>query len=82
MTPDEYGEVILFQVDDGKASLDVHLRDETVWLSQAQMVELFQRDKRTVSEHIRNVFEEGELVEKAVIRKFRTTAADQVCFWR
>jgi prophage maintenance system killer protein len=76
MTTDDYGEVILFQVDDGKASLDVHLRDETVWLSQAQMVELFQRDKRTISEHIRNVFEEGELVEKAVVRKFRTTAAD------
>ena len=72
----EHGEIILYLAEDGRSSVDVHLKDETVWLTQAQMVDLFQRDKRTVSEHIRNVFTEGELVEKAVVRKSRTTASD------
>jgi hypothetical protein len=75
MNPD-LGEIILYQSEDGTSALDVHLKDETVWLTQAQMVELFQRDKRTISEHIRNVFKEGELIEAAVVRDFRTTAAD------
>ena len=75
MKPD-LGEVVLYQSEDGKCALDVSLKDETVWLTQAQMVELFQRDKRTISEHIRNVFKEGELSEQAVVRKSRTTAAD------
>jgi hypothetical protein len=72
----DLGEIVLYQSEDGQAAMDVHLKDETVWLSQAQMVELFERDKRTVSEHIRNVFKEEELREQAVVRKFRTTAAD------
>jgi len=72
----DLGEIILYRSEDGQAALDVHLKDETVWLTQAQMVDLFQRDKRTISEHIRNVFKEGELTEKAVIRKSRTTALD------
>jgi len=70
------GELIVYQAEDGQTSVDVRLKDETVWLSQAEMTELFQRNKRTVSEHIRNVFKEGELEEKAVVRKFRTTADD------
>ena len=70
------GEIILYQSEDGHTSMDVKLKDETVWLTQTQMVELFQRDKRTVSEHIRNVFKEGELFEEAVVRNFRTTASD------
>ncbi|PLX49888.1 MAG: hypothetical protein C0613_05920 [Desulfobulbaceae bacterium] len=69
------GEIILYE-DDVGAVVEVHLRDETVWLSQAQMVDLFERNKRTISEHIRNVFKEGELEEQAVVRKFRTTAED------
>jgi prophage maintenance system killer protein len=72
----DHGTIVLYQAEDGQTTLDVRLRDETVWLTQAQMVELFQRDKRTVSEHIRNVFKEGELNEEAVVRKSRTTAAD------
>ena len=72
----DLGEIVLYQSEDGQAALDVHLKNETVWLTQAQMVELFQRDKRTVSEHIRNVFKEGELFEEAVVRKSRTTASD------
>jgi len=56
--------------------LEVRLDAETVWLTQAQMGILFNKDKRTVSEHIRNVFKEGELAESSVVRKFRTTASD------
>ncbi len=68
--------LILYQTEDGKTQVEVQLIDETVWLTQAQMAELFSKDKRTVSEHIQNIFKDGELSEKAVIRKFRTTAAD------
>jgi len=71
-----HGTIVLYQTEDGQSTLDVQLHEETVWLTQAQMVELFQRDKRTVSEHIRNIFREGELNEEAVVRKSRTTAAD------
>ena len=70
------GELILYQTDDGHTELDVQLIDETVWLTQAQMGELFARNKRTVSEHIRNIFREGELQEESVVWKFRITAAD------
>lgn len=68
--------LILYQTEDGQTRVEVRLLDETVWLTQAQMAELFSKDKRTISEHIQNIFKEGELLEKAVIRKFRTTAAD------
>jgi len=71
-----HGSIVLYQTEDGQTTLDVQLQEETVWLTQAQMVELFQRDKRTVSEHIRNIFREGELNEEAVVLKSRTTAAD------
>lgn len=69
----EHGEVVIYQSSDGFASLDVHLAEETVWLIQAQMAELFGRNKRTISEHLRNVFKESELEEEVVVRKFRTT---------
>ncbi len=68
--------IILYQTEDGSTNIEVHLLDETVWLSQAQMSELFDKDKRTISEHINNIFKEGELEENSVIRKFRTTASD------
>src|SRR5512136_312982 len=70
------GEVILYRGDDGRTSLEVHLDHETVWLTQKQMSELFGKDVRTVNEHLKNVFKEGELDETSVIRKFRITAAD------
>ncbi|MCI5141688.1 MAG: hypothetical protein D3909_08155, partial [Candidatus Electrothrix sp. ATG1] len=70
------GELILYQTDDGHTELDVQLIDETVWLTQSQMGDLFERNKRTVSEHIRNIFREGELQEESVVQKSRTTAAD------
>ncbi len=68
--------LILYQTEDGQTRIEVRLLDESVWLSQAQMAELFNKDKRTISEHIQNIFKEGELYENAVIRKFRTTATD------
>lgn len=70
------GEILLYQNQDGNIKIDVQLEEETVWLTQAQLCELFQKSKATVSEHLKNIFEEGELQEKAVVRKFRTTAAD------
>lgn len=69
-------EIIIYQNNDGNIKIDVRLEDETVWLSQAQIGDLFQKSKATISEHIKNVFEEGELNESAVVRNFRTTAAD------
>lgn len=69
-------EIIIYQTEDGLTKIEVQLEDETVWLSQAQMVELFQSSKANISEHIKHVFEEGELEERAVVRNFRTTAPD------
>ena len=66
-------EIIIYQNTDGNIKVDVRMEEETVWLSQAQMCELFQKSKATISEHIKNVFEEGELEEKVVVRNFRTT---------
>lgn len=68
--------VILLKTDDGQIKLDVKLDGETVWLTQAQMVELYQSSKANVSEHIKHIFAEGELSKNSVVRKFRTTAAD------
>ena len=69
-------EIIIYQNSEGNIKIDVRLEQETVWLTQAQLCELFQKSKATISEHIKNVFEEGELDESAVVRNFRTTAAD------
>ena len=66
-------ELLIYQATDGKIKLDVHLENETVWLSQAHMAELFDKSKKTISEHIRNIFNEGELEENVVVRNFRTT---------
>ena len=67
---------ILYTSQDGEIRVDVFVNDETVWLTQKAMQELFDRSKSTVSEHISNVFKEGELEESQVVRKFRTTADD------
>ena len=64
--------IIIYQSEDGKTQLDVKLEGETVWLTQAQMVELFQSSKANVSEHIKHIFEDGELDQKATVRDFRT----------
>ncbi len=65
--------IIIYQSTDGKIKVDVHLEDETVWLSQEQMAELFGKSRSTITEHIGNVFKEGELEESVVCRKFRHT---------
>lgn len=69
-------ELILYQSEDGQTKIQTRLENETVWLTQAQLIELFGKAKSTISEHIKNVFEEGELDEHSVVRNFRTTAAD------
>jgi hypothetical protein len=66
-------EILIYQNQDGNIKIDVRLENETVWLTQAQMGQLFGKDKRTISEHIRNIFNEGELDENMVVRNFRTT---------
>ncbi len=70
------GEIIIYQSEDGTTRLETRLEDETVWLTQAQLTELFQKAKSTISEHISNIFEERELDPNSVVRNFRTTAAD------
>lgn len=65
-------EIIIYQNPDGNIKIDVRLEEETVWLTQAQLCELFQKSKATISEHIKNVFEEGELDASATVRNFRT----------
>lgn len=69
-------EILIYQNKDNKIQIDVQFENETVWLSQAQLVELYQSSKANVSEHIKHIFEEEELAREAVVRKFRTTASD------
>ena len=68
----DLGEMIIYQSDEG-VRLDVRLENKTVWLNQEQIGALFNKSKATISEHISNIFKEGELEEKVVVRKFRTT---------
>ncbi len=68
--------VIIYTTSDGQTKIDVKLEDETLWLTQAQMCELYQTSKSNISEHIKHIFEEGELQEDSVVRRFRTTATD------
>lgn len=67
---DMKSEILIYQGKDGSTKVDVKLVDDTVWLTQEQMAKLFQKAKSTVNEHIRNIFEEGELQEGVVMRKF------------
>jgi hypothetical protein len=69
-------EILIYQTEDGQTKIQTRLEEETVWLTQAQMGEMFQKSKSTISEHIKNVFVEGELYENSVVRIFRTTAED------
>ena len=69
-------EILIYQTEDGRTKIDVKFEDETVWLTQAQLCELYQTSKSNISEHIKHIFEEEELDEESVVRKFRTTAAD------
>ena len=68
--------MIMYTTEDGLTKIEVTFEEDTVWLSLDQMAELFQRDKSTISRHIKNVFSEGELNRNAVVANFATTAAD------
>ena len=73
---EENNKILIYTDSSGLTKIDVRLTEETLWLTQAQMCELYQTSKSNVSEHIKHIFEEGELDREVVVRKFRTTAAD------
>ena len=68
--------IVIYQAEDGQTRIEVKMEEETVWLTQAQLTELYQTSKSNISEHIKHIFEEGELDEISVVRNFRTTATD------
>lgn len=72
----EQNQIVIYTGEDGQSRLEVKFQGETVWLTQAQLVDLFQSSKANISEHIKNIFLEGELDKNSVVRKFRTTATD------
>ena len=75
-TSSSKGEVIVYQAEDGKMKLDVRLENETVWLTQQMMADLFQTTKQNIGQHLKNIFEEGELDQNSVVKNFFTTATD------
>jgi hypothetical protein len=75
MTPNT-SEIIIYQTEDDRTKISVRMENETVWLTQAQMAELFQTTKQNVSLHINNAFEESELIPDSVVKEYLTTAAD------
>lgn len=74
--PESQGEIVLYQAKDGETRIEVRFVDESLWLSQKLIAELFQKDVRTINEHLQNVFDEGEVATDSAIRNFRITAAD------
>jgi hypothetical protein len=74
--PDRHSDMIIYTTEDGLVKIETTFDGDTVWLSLDQMAELFQRDKSTISRHIKNIFSEGELVRESVVANFATTAAD------
>jgi hypothetical protein len=72
----QQSQFLIYQTEDGRLKIDVRFEGETVWLTQKGMSEMFQKDVRTISEHIKVIFDEGELQPESVVRKFRTTATD------
>lgn len=79
MTKDDNGEIVIYQSDDGKINLDVHLENKTVWQTQDQIAMLFNKGRSTITEHINNIFKEGELEKEMVCRKFRHTTLYVPC---
>jgi hypothetical protein len=73
---DKENKLILYKDDEGKVNVNVRFADEDVWLTQAQLVEIYQSSKSNISEHISNIFADGELMKDSVVRNYRTTAAD------
>jgi hypothetical protein len=74
--PAPTGEFLLYQTEDGRSRIECRLRDKTLWLSLNQISELFDREKSVISKHLKNIFEEGELVRDSVVAQNATTAAD------
>ena len=72
MENNNLGEIMVYQSEDGLTRVDVMFEGETVWLTQAQLIELYHSSKSNISEHIKHIFEDGELREEATVRKFRT----------
>jgi len=70
-------EIIIFQTEDGTTKIDVKMENETVWLSQAQMAELFQRDRSVISKHVKNIFEEKEVDEKSNVHFLHVANSDK-----
>ena len=68
---DEYGEILIYQTDDGQTNIEIKIEDDTVWLTQQQMSELFQTSRTNIVEHIKHIYEEGELDEISTCRNFR-----------
>ena len=66
------GDFLIYQTENGVTKIDVRIQDDTVWLTQQQMAELYQSSKSNVSEHIKHIFEDGELEQQATVREFRT----------
>ena len=73
---DNRGDILMYQTVDGKTAIEVMLSNDTVWLTIDKMAELFQRNKSTISRHIKNILECGELTAESVVAFFATTAAD------
>lgn len=73
---EHFGEILIYQTDDGMTKIEAKFEDETVWLALDQTSELFQRNKSTISRQIKNVFDESELEREAVVANFATTASD------
>lgn len=71
LTNENQGEIVIYQTDDGDTKIDVRFIDETVWLTQKQMAELFQSSRTNIVGHISHIYEEGELEEESTCRKFR-----------
>ena len=70
---DKENKLILYKDEEGKVSVNTRFADEDVWLTQAQLVEIYQSSKSNISEHLKNIFEDKELDKEVVVRKFRTT---------
>ncbi|MFN8415954.1 MAG: virulence RhuM family protein [Cytophagaceae bacterium] len=70
-------EILIYQTEDGKTKIQTRLENETVWLSQEQMAELFQRDRSVISKHIGNIFNEGELEEKSNVQNLHISSSDK-----
>ena len=73
---EDKGQILLYQTPDGETRIEVRLQGETVWLNLDQMAELFQRNKSTISRHIKNVFEEGELKKESTVAFFATVQTE------